>query len=200
MPGIIRITSKDKVSKFHQIREEFSEDERKAIEKNQGLIESLFSRAAVMCEGDDEYWVAQISLPKALGVGAVADAEIVTVRGEGKGSFRYYNILEKFGVDFFILCDQNTFNEMKEEYKNRCIYFRNKDTYEFLEEKYSNEFQACKKELGRYEKRDRVVLRRVLKKIEPPDAVKELAQRLESETSDKMSTNCESRTGPSTKA
>jgi len=200
IPGIIRITSKDKVSKFHQVREEFSEDEWKAIGKNQGLIESLFSRATVMCEGDDEYWVAQISLPKALGVGTVADSEIVTVRGEGKCSFRYYNILEKFGVDFLILCDQDTLNEMKEEYKNRCVYFRDKDTYEFLEKKYSNEFEVCRKELGRDGKKDKVVLWCVLKKIKPPDAVKELAQRLKAETSDKTSTNCESRTGPSTKA
>jgi hypothetical protein len=167
--GIIRITPKGDASKMHSILEEFDADELKLIGKNQALIESLFSHAAIVCEGDTEYWVAQISLPKALGVHSLGDYEVVAVLGEGDRSLRRYcNILEKFGVDYLILCDQKTYDGMDQEYKKRCVPFSAKDTSEFLRDKYPDEFQRCMKELERHKEKDMTVIRCVLEKILPP--------------------------------
>jgi energy-coupling factor transporter ATP-binding protein EcfA2 len=181
--GIIRITRKGDASKIYSIPEEFDADELKLIGKNQALIESLFSHAAIVCEGDTEYWVAQISLPKALGVHSLGDSEVVVVLGEGDRSFRYYNILEKFGVDYFILCDQKTYDKMDEEHKKRCVPFLAKDTSKFLRDEYPDEFQRCMEELKRHNMKDIPVIRCVLERILPPPPVQELAKRLQSDAS-----------------
>ncbi len=103
----IRVTLDGKGSRIHKLEALPSEREKKTVEKNDAFIQALFSRLAIVCEGETEYWVAQISLPKALGVNALAELEIVPIIAESDTSInKSCAILEKLGVEYLVLCDE----------------------------------------------------------------------------------------------
>jgi hypothetical protein len=151
----------------------------KTLSKNQALIESLFARLAILCEGDAEYFVAEISLPKALGAESLGEKEIVAINcGADTSINRYSGILTSFGTPFYILCDRKALSMVDAEYKGKCTSFPDDDTYRYLEKSNKEKFEKARKSIGSSKKKDNVVLREVLYKIEPPNEVTELAGRI----------------------
>jgi predicted ATP-dependent endonuclease of OLD family len=63
---VIRIASNGNKSSVHAaVNISSNERATKTLVKNLMLRQALFSNAVVVCEGDTEYWVTQICLPKA---------------------------------------------------------------------------------------------------------------------------------------
>jgi predicted metal-dependent peptidase len=152
----------------------------KTLSKNQALIDSFFARLAILCEGDAEYFVAEISLPKALKVETLGEKEIVAINCGADTSINGYSeILTSFGTPFYILCDRKALSRVDAEYKGKCTSFPDDDTYRYLEKSNKEKFEKARKSIGSSKEKDNVVLREVLYKIEPPNEVTELADKIE---------------------
>jgi predicted ATPase len=177
---VIRTGKTSQGTEFHILPNKFDLKVLKTLSKNQALIESLFARSAILCEGDAEYFVAEISLPKALGAESLGEKEIVAINcGSDTSINRYSEILTSFGTPFYILCDRKALNRVNAEYKGKCTSFPDDDTYRYLEKSNEKEFEEARKSNGSSKEKDNVVLREVLYKIEPPKEITELAEKIE---------------------
>jgi energy-coupling factor transporter ATP-binding protein EcfA2 len=178
----IRITPGKEGSHVHALARSFPKRELKFIEKNDAFAQALFSRLALVCEGETEYFTALISLPKALKVNTLADLEIVPILSEGDSSIdRHCEILEKLGVEYHVFCDEKAVGTDRAQgavrkYREKCFPVPCDDTWDYLKKSFEKEFDECEKNLSSYKHKDMAVLRCVLENTRPPDIVEELAK------------------------
>lgn len=118
-------------------------------------------------------------------MGTLAELEIVPVLGESDTSInKSCAILEGFGVEYLVLCDGKALGTdvahgpVNDTYRERCIVVPEEDTGLYLQKRFGKEFDECEKELNYHREKDMGVLRCVLGRVEPPEPVVELAERI----------------------